>query len=117
MAVISAAVIVGSTLLCLPRLIRRVASDKEESHMEALNKRYEDEDGIATRESMAEYIVRPQKVVILITACCGLFASTAFGIWVSATPAKTTNHGMAIAWIFAANWVGTFVIILQVFAV
>jgi hypothetical protein len=101
----SAILTVGPTLFCLPQFIKRLRATGKRS-ADAL---YEDEDGVATPESMARYVVRPQKIVLLLAACCGLGFSVASGINATVNAESnfsgTASGGLLTAWLFTANWV------------
>lgn len=107
MAAASALFIVGTTVYWLPHFIRRVGS-RNHPHDEGSESAqlYRDEDGVATRESMSRYIVKPQKTVILLAALCGLSLSIASsGVCAAGHPSNPRGAAvMSLA--FAADWVG-----------
>jgi hypothetical protein len=106
---LSASLIAGLSLFCLPQFVRRVSPAGKRPHDDIADRLYEDEDGVATPESMARYTVRPQKIVLLLAACCGFGFSMASSInaTVNAVSKSTqTDLGeLVIAWIFTADWV------------
>jgi hypothetical protein len=101
----SAILIVGTTLFCSPLFIKRLGATGKRP-ADAL---YEDEDGVATPESMARYIVRPQKIILLLAACFGLGFSVASSINATvnaeSNSSAATSGGILTAWLFTANWV------------
>jgi hypothetical protein len=67
---------------------------------------YEDEDGIATEESMQRFSSKQQFVVVFFAAAVGIAASFALAVW--ATVQKDTVPDIAITqlWLLFASWVG-----------
>ncbi|KAA8894873.1 P-loop containing nucleoside triphosphate hydrolase protein [Sphaerosporella brunnea] len=110
---LSAIIIFGLTLSCLPQRIKLFGSTGKRPDELSANELYEDEDGVATPESMARYIVRPQKIVILLAAFCGLGFSLASGINATVKNAEPKfaglDLGLLTAWIFTADWLCMFV--------
>lgn len=108
-AAASSLFIVCNTVWWLPHFIRRTGSEKQPQDEGSESAQlYRDEDGVATRESMSRYIVKPQKTVILSATVCGLSLAIAFGVCVAGkTPADLSNPGGAagMGLAFAIDWV------------
>jgi hypothetical protein len=109
-AATSAFLIAGLTLLYLPQFVRRFGITKKDNQQEPVESLYQDEDGTATPESMSQYSVQAQKLIIVLATFCGLGISTASGarITVLAADPQTTGRGtgdIVTAWLLAFSWV------------
>lgn len=107
-AIASALPIAASTVYFVPKFIQRIGQSKNIVRNDdngATEVQYEDEDGIATPESMAEYSVRIQKIIMLLTALCGFAVALSSAIRASTTAILYNAMLVGITWIFALNWV------------
>ena len=66
---------------------------------------YEDKDGVATEESMAEYSATVPKVLLAIFSSLGLL--TAIALAVLATVSHEQDLTLLDNWLNVASWVGT----------
>ena len=109
-AATSTFLIAGLTLLYLPQFVRRFGITKKNNQQEPAESLYQDEDGTATPESMSQYSVGTQKLIIVLAALCGLGISTAFGarMTVLAVDPQVTGQGtgdVVTAWLITSSWV------------
>jgi hypothetical protein len=65
---------------------------------------YEDQDGIATKESMNNFSARRQISVISLAVALGLAASFVFAVFATASPSSTFN-GVTHLWVLFWSWV------------
>lgn len=66
---------------------------------------YEDEDGVATEESMAHFSTKRQFVVIFFAAPIGIAASFGLAVWATVLKPSFSDLIIVQLWLLFASWV------------
>lgn len=67
---------------------------------------YEDEDGIATEESMQRFSSKQQFVVVFFAAAVGIAASFGLAVWATVQKDVVPDIAITQLWLLFASWVG-----------
>jgi hypothetical protein len=73
---------------------------------------YEDEDGVATEESMARFSNKRQFVVIFFATPIGIAASFGLAVWATVLKHSFSDLTITQLWLLFASWVGVQVYVL-----
>lgn len=105
-AIVVDAVVLFLIIACSIPAVRRIAQRfiaTQKLRYQRPSERYEDEDGIATKESEAAYSYQVQRLLVLLLAVIGLLESLALFV------VKTQTHNSALGveqWLRFSAWVG-----------
>lgn len=77
---------------------------------------YEDEDGVATEESMARFSAKRQFVVIFFTAAIGIAASFSLAVWATVLRDSFLDLTIVQLWLLFASWVSVLLCIFTNYA-
>jgi hypothetical protein len=75
--------------------------------------RYEDDDGVATEESMARFSVKRPLIVIFVGAPLGIAASFGLAVWGTIPNPTLADSGVLQLWLLFASWVCVPVCVLK----
>lgn len=67
---------------------------------------YEDEDGIATEESMQRLSSKKQFTVLFVAAAVGIVASFGLAVWATIRKDSFSEIAITQLWLLFASWVG-----------
>lgn len=108
--VASAALVTGTTLFGISAFAKRVRARKQHRDPWRDKELYEDEDGVATEESMRDYKVSTQKRTLLISTIAAVAVSVASSVCLLSMRRYGQSEWEGICelvatWLFTANWV------------